>query len=622
MKICPSCLERFPREAETCPRDGTDLKDIQARSDDELVGRVLEGRWVIDELVGRGGMGTVYKGRQRSVDRTVAIKVLRTDLSYKEDSVERFFREANLAANINNPNCVTIFDFGQSSDGQVLYLAMEYLEGESLLERSRRAPLTYDQLCRVAEQICSALTAFHDEDVVHRDLKPENIFLVDDESAPDDDEGLFVKVFDFGIAKSLEEESRSVTQTGDVIGTPPFMSPEQCSGEELDPRSDLYALGCILFEQLSGRVPFTGDSAVDLLISHAHRTPPQLDQLAPQTPKPLVELVHELLEKVPADRPQTAESVRGRLASIREGFDETTRSEKTVGTRSGNTATQRAVDSEASTKSIDDPDFETIAELGYVPDDVEGDGAVDRDESRLMPVWLLVAALIVVVGGAVGWYGGWLNASTWTTGDVIDKPDGRAGLAGASDVGGARGDAGEAGRIAATETDTGSDVEPGVRETLEALRQAKQHAGNSEDAGKAPPAEEPVAESEQKPQKPTEESRASSDETSEADNPLAKFPVLTGDSAAAIFETHTSDVRECFQRHLGETPEAEGDVQLRVVVNGGGGVDSASIAGGSIESENVRRCVKNLANDWQFPPTQSGNSMAIRHTYGFKFRWQ
>ncbi len=208
MKICPTCLGRFDEEA-FCPDDGTELRQIHTDSGDKMLGRVLDGRWLIEEKIGEGGMGAVYRGEQTSVGRPIAVKTLLGSLADTDEYVERFFREANVASTLNDPHCVTIYDFGQDAEDHALYLAMEYLEGRELSEFLRDEELTLREALTIGVQICSALAAAHGKNIVHRDLKPENIFLVDVPGGK-----IFVKVLDFGIAKILDSESSSVTRTG------------------------------------------------------------------------------------------------------------------------------------------------------------------------------------------------------------------------------------------------------------------------------------------------------------------------------------------------------------------------------------------------------------------------
>ena len=198
MKICPTCQLQYDDDVDFCPADGMKLRVRREASTDPLLGRALDGRWIIEEKLGEGGMGAVYRGHQRSVNRTVAIKTLRPQLVESDEFVNRFFREAQIAANIAHPHCVTILDYGE--DDGTLYLAMEFLEGTLLTDRIEAGGLTAKEIIEIGIQTASALSAAHDQNIVHRDLKPDNIYLLEVPGG-----GTFVKVLDFGIAKLMDD---------------------------------------------------------------------------------------------------------------------------------------------------------------------------------------------------------------------------------------------------------------------------------------------------------------------------------------------------------------------------------------------------------------------------------
>lgn len=275
----------------------------------DLVGRtVAEGRYEIVRQIGQGGMGSVYLARQTAMDRQVALKLITAAQS--AEAVARFQREMKLTAKIEHPNTIRVYDFGEI-DGQ-LYLTMELLRGRSLreeLDAAGRLPL--DRIARIATQITRALQAAHGEGVVHRDLKPDNVMLIEQYGERD-----IVKVLDFGVAKSIQDGQTSMTATGAVIGTPIYLSPEQAMGKPIDPRSDLYSLGIMLYEMACGRVPFTAPSVTGLLLAHVTEPPAPLLQVAPDVHPALAMLVDELLRKDPADRPASAHHVEARLDAI------------------------------------------------------------------------------------------------------------------------------------------------------------------------------------------------------------------------------------------------------------------------------------------------------------------
>ncbi len=313
MQVCPECDREYGEDVEFCPHDGARVREVageEADQGDPLVGRLLDGRWRIEEKFGEGGMGSIYVASQESVGREVAIKTLRTALSDNEEFTERFFREARVTTTISHPHCVTILDYGETDRG-TLYLAMELLEGEPLAERMDRERLPLGEILEIGKQIASALAAAHERDIVHRDLKPENIFLLDIS-----DGSTFVKVLDFGISKDLSSEE-NLTQTGQLFGTPRYMSPEQSRDEEIDGRTDLYSLGCILYEMLAEEAPFTGEKPMSILVAHVQEEVPSLrEATSREMPERLVELVMRLLEKDPENRPQTATEVRSILGDI------------------------------------------------------------------------------------------------------------------------------------------------------------------------------------------------------------------------------------------------------------------------------------------------------------------
>ena len=271
-----------------------------------MIGHTL-GSYSIQRELGRGGMGAVFVGTHALLGRLAAIKVLLPELSRNQDIVQRFFNEARAATAIRHPGIVEIYDFGYASDGSA-FIVMEYLEGESLSGRLRRFGRVAPAFAMaVVRQIAGALAAAHRAGIVHRDLKPDNVFLVPDAEIA---LGERVKLLDFGIAKLAGDgAATSRTSTGAIMGTPYYMSPEQCRGAgQVDHRSDLYSLGCMLFEMVCGRVPFPGDGAGEIIAAHIHLPPPSPRELAPDLPDDVVDLIGRLLAKDPSARP-SAESL-------------------------------------------------------------------------------------------------------------------------------------------------------------------------------------------------------------------------------------------------------------------------------------------------------------------------
>lgn len=285
-----------------------DARDFAEAQADPLLGTTVGGRYRIIERIGVGGMGTVYRATQAGLERQVALKILKRDLTWDRDTVTRFHREARAMSLLTHPNTVRVFDFGQTRDG-LLYFAMELLEGELLTARiEREGALDVRDAIRVTQQILRSLSEAHTKGIIHRDLKPDNIYLARIEGHPEP----VVKVLDFGIAKVIQGDrmiDQLETQAGTVFGTPRYMSPEQAQGKRLDPRSDIYSVGILLYQLLTGRAPFVDDDAVVVMAKHIRERPDPLRAAAPDRPIPpsLDRVVLRALEKDPDRRHKTAE---------------------------------------------------------------------------------------------------------------------------------------------------------------------------------------------------------------------------------------------------------------------------------------------------------------------------
>jgi serine/threonine protein kinase len=278
--------------------------------------RVLAGRYRLDEVIGRGGMSTVYRGTDQALDRVVAVKVAMDPLLERDPVyAARFKREARAAAALSNPGVVTIFDSG--ADGPTRYIVMEYVAGRDLSEVLRdqdpaHSPLEPLRAAYIGQQVADSLSAAHAAGIVHRDIKPGNIMIMP---------GDRVKVLDFGIART--SDAVTLTQTASVLGTAPYMSPEQAMGQPADARSDIYSLGCVLYEMLTGKPPFMGEVAAAVLHQHVRVAPKAPRVVNPNVPPVLEALVLEMLAKAPEDRPQTAAEVRDRLGAFETATDPT-----------------------------------------------------------------------------------------------------------------------------------------------------------------------------------------------------------------------------------------------------------------------------------------------------------
>lgn len=285
-----------------------------------MLGTVV-GNYRVTALVSVGGMGTVYAAEHNLIGRRAAVKVLHPEFSSNRDIVNRFFNEAKATSSIAHAGIVEIFDFGYLPNGDA-YIVMEFLEGEPLSHRLRQARMSELHVAALARSMCSALAAAHAKGIVHRDLKPDNIFIIRDS---DSVWGERAKLLDFGIAKlTAIGEATSATRTGAVMGTPTYMAPEQCRGTgDVDARADLYSIGCVLFEMLTGRPPFVYQGTGELIGAHLHEPPPEPKQYAPVT-EAMNQLVYCLLSKNPGARVQTAQelsSILGQLCGQPSGAD-------------------------------------------------------------------------------------------------------------------------------------------------------------------------------------------------------------------------------------------------------------------------------------------------------------
>ncbi|MET0287631.1 MAG: serine/threonine-protein kinase [Polyangiales bacterium] len=311
-----------------CAVDGARLLPVSSHGgfgqegDDPLIGQTLAGRYKIVRKVGEGGMGIVYEAVHVIIEKRVALKVLREDFSHREDVVERFRQEAKSASRIGHEHIVDISDFGITPSGAHFFV-MEFLQGNDLAEElERRGPLPVRRSIEIALQCARALGAAHAKGIIHRDMKPENIFMLSRDTGED-----FVKIVDFGIAKMSEIDEhgastpgRRLTRTGMIFGTPEYMSPEHAAGKELDHRVDIYALGIILYELLTGRVPFLGDTFMGILTAHMFEPLPPLSAVnaSCSAPPELERLIQRAVAKSADQRPQSMDELAQELIRVRD----------------------------------------------------------------------------------------------------------------------------------------------------------------------------------------------------------------------------------------------------------------------------------------------------------------
>ncbi len=305
MKACPQCHIRYPEDAVFCFLDGATLAEIQ----DPLIGTTIAGRYVIERVIGEGGMATVYGATHKLVDRPCAVKVMNAQMATDATVRERFRREAKSAQSLAHPNVIEIFDQGETPDGTP-YIVMELLSGKTLAEIIEKSgKLAMQRAIPAMIQVARGIARAHDLGVVHRDLKPENIFVT---ARPDGSD--LVKILDFGIARS-RGDSR-LTNAGELFGTPQYLAPERIVGGEAGPSVDLYALGVIFFEMTTGKLPFEAKDPTTFLIKHMKEQPPRPRSVEPRIPEKLDALVMQLLEKDPKARPVDAHRIEQDLVVL------------------------------------------------------------------------------------------------------------------------------------------------------------------------------------------------------------------------------------------------------------------------------------------------------------------
>ncbi|HET9955718.1 MAG TPA: protein kinase [Polyangiaceae bacterium] len=305
IRPCPHCGSSCAVQHQYCPTCGFPVGTVNTANDDRFVGKTLPGGYHILDLISVGGMGRVYRAQQSALGRTVAVKIIHPHLLSDENSALRFMTEARAASQLNHPNSVAVFDFGRTDDGQP-YLVMEFLRGKDLARVAyEEGALPFPRIVDVLRQVLAALGEAHDLGIVHRDLKPENVIL-----EPLRRGGDFVKVVDFGLAKlRADTQQPGVTSPGIVCGTPDYMAPEQGRGDPIDGRSDLYAVGVMFFQLLTGRLPFEADSPTQVVMMHLTVPVPDPRQVAPERhiPDSLVEVALKALAKDNRKRYQDAQ---------------------------------------------------------------------------------------------------------------------------------------------------------------------------------------------------------------------------------------------------------------------------------------------------------------------------
>jgi serine/threonine-protein kinase len=402
MKKCPKCEKSYEDTITLCPSDGTVLE----KTGDGLIGQTLADKYRVEELLSHGGMGTVYRGTHILMDKTVAIKVLNPSLAADDKIVARFSREARAASRISHPHALNVTDFGESQNG-VVFLIMEYLHGKTLKEVIQATgPMPLERAVEIVRQVCGALDAAHAEGVVHRDLKSDNIMLVDVGG------GDWAKVLDFGIAKIKEPvggtTDPALTSPNLIIGTPQYMSPEQCSqAAELDARSDIYSLGVILYELLTGHVPFMGESPTAIMMKHLQEPAPSLLDERKDVPASVGRVVARAMAKRPEDRYQSAGELSEALSlAAQDEVPATATKTAGAGEAAADRSTNRIVVPTGSNEmsrqtSSEEGDEETIVRPRERVEEIESEAVIYRDApppaETFNPWRILIPAIVGLI---------------------------------------------------------------------------------------------------------------------------------------------------------------------------------------------------------------------------------
>lgn len=385
-KVCPTCKKEYSNDLVVCPEDNNQLAPL---AKDALVGTVFADKYEILSVLGAGGMSVIYKARHKYMERICAVKLLHPFLLSDSSMFQRFQYEAKAASNLSHPNVVAMHDFGITDDGKA-YLVMDYLEGEDLstvLERD--VFLTEPQAREIFRQALAGLDHAHSKGVIHRDLKPSNLFLI-----PQTDGSVLVKLVDFGIAKITDSSNaaQNLTRTGEVFGSPLYMSPEQCSGKSLDARSDIYSLGCLMYEALCGRRPLVGESALETMHMHIKDVPLTLSQAAPklEVSHQLEDAVMKCLCKRPDDR----------FSSVAELYQEIYGEplpKVPVAHSVGGTDSQIVIPAPASSTTA--PSTKKTDEIT----DKSGLYLTPSDKKKLLPIAVALAIFILALGSSTYW---------------------------------------------------------------------------------------------------------------------------------------------------------------------------------------------------------------------------
>ncbi len=398
MPVCPSCNDENPQLGAACMRcEGYHYipeSSLQDAKDDPRIGAISAEKYVVLGLINEGGMGAVYRALQMPVEREVAVKVLRAELTDSDQAGDRFIREARAVSRLNHPNIITLYDFGFDSNRHP-YMVMEYAPGDSLAKWIRDPTLTIERIVNVTHQILTALSEAHNQGIVHRDLKPDNMIV---SSAKKKDN---IKLLDFGIARLINEgATRSLTREGEVFGTPHYMAPEQAQGKKnVGPPADIYAVGVMLYEMLTGKCPFDAPTPLAVLFMHINEPlPAVIPRPNVIVPDRLTQILAQATAKSPQDRFQDAYEMQLAIEDL-------------IAVMSGSLGGIRDLTGEINIPAFVDSSatFGTaktsaIATHDFLSDSVDSGAFPIANEKSNKPLWLILGLLLVgtiVVGGII-----------------------------------------------------------------------------------------------------------------------------------------------------------------------------------------------------------------------------
>ncbi|MBX3189137.1 MAG: serine/threonine protein kinase [Labilithrix sp.] len=586
-------------------------------AEESLVGRTIAGRYVIESVIGSGAMGSVYRARQLEIDKAVAIKVLRKDLTAEPSALGRFKREAKTASRLDHPNSVRVLDYGEESDG-TCFLVMELLEGRTLFHILRdEGPLPASRIVDLLRQVLAALAVAHDLGIIHRDLKPENIMV----HATVDDEGRtteVVKVCDFGVAKmtgsrqeAAEQGQEMLTSHGIVVGTPEYMSPEQGRGQKLDGRSDLYAVGVILYQLLTGRVPFMADTPVNVLLKHVMERPIPPSRVNRAVNRALEQICMKAMSKPPAQRHQHAREMRAELTRALEGSAPEPQSSPRLMVRTeSHDADPESETIELSSESIRKvPTQPTLrSQLMSVPPSARQSRA-----KRLAAIVLVVAAAIVVVA--------FLRGTPGTSQTPVETKPALTGVAESASA-----------PVAAPEPDPSASAAPIASasasssavapvESVAAVTSAAPVASSTDASTATSPAAAAIADAE--PAGPSANATSASATPNASATPEASVTeaVETGrvfagsvrcdraPAADVLAALPMGKLTQCYREQLKSHPGLSGGATLHIKMENDGWVGEASFAGNEALAE-VGKCIARSVAGRRIANAQPGTSGA------------